>query len=178
MDPSFLLDRKEWERIADLNDRINISNYIFVYLLEPKDYQIEMIKKYACSSGKKVIIAIVNPYYEYDDCAVVVNQFDFLNYIRKSSLIITDSFHGLVFSLIFNKSFRLFKRFKDNDKDSQNSRLDDLLSNFQVMKDVYINDDFRDEFLLDYSKINNIIHDKSLQSREFLDSSIDQIIKE
>ena len=52
---------------------------------------------------------------------------EFLNMIAGASYVMTDSFHAAIFSMIYNKAFVVFKRFKDNDVASQNSRVENLL---------------------------------------------------
>lgn len=177
LDSTFLLTREEWENIAKANDKVISKNYLFVYLLEPNNKQIDEIKKYATMNNKKLILPIVNPYYKYDKDAIVIDQFDFLNYLRKSDLVITDSFHGLVFSILYNKKFNLYKRFNDDDKNSQNSRLEDLLNKFQINKDVYVRNSMISEISLNYSEINNKIDECAEESRMFLKEAIKNSVK-
>ena len=40
----------------------------------------------------------------------------------------TDSFHGTVFSILNHKKFITFNRFREDSKDSRNSRIDSLCS--------------------------------------------------
>ena len=178
LDPTFLLTKEEWENIVKNNDSIlDGNNSIFVYLLEPNKQQLDSITEYAKKISKKVVIPVVNPYYKYDDSAIIINQNDFLNYIHKADLIITDSFHGMVFSIIFNKNFNIFKRFKDNDKNSQNSRIDDLLALFNISQDVYVNNNIINHINIDYSIVNKLIEKEAKKSRDFLNKSLDSVTK-
>lgn len=178
LDPTFLLTKEEWENIVKNNDSIlDGNNSIFVYLLEPNKQQLDSITEYAKKISKKVVIPVVNPYYKYDDSAIIINQNDFLNYIHKADLIITDSFHGMVFSIIFNKNFNIFKRFKDNDKNSQNSRIDDLLTLFNISQDVYVNNNIINHINIDYSIVNKLIEKEAKKSRDFLNKSLDSVTK-
>ena len=59
-----------------------------------------------------------------------VNLFQFLGLIKNSSLVVTDSFHAVVFSNMFQKSFLVFEREVVNKKDQMNGRLDTILGMF------------------------------------------------
>ena len=50
---------------------------------------------------------------------------DFVNLIRNAEYVLTDSFHGTIFSILNHKKFITFNRF-ENGKDSRNSRIDSL----------------------------------------------------
>lgn len=52
---------------------------------------------------------------------------DFLTLIRNAKYVITDSFHGAVFSLMFHKDFCLLERIKNDKVSPMNVRLYDLL---------------------------------------------------
>lgn len=53
---------------------------------------------------------------------------DFINLVKYSKIVCTDSFHGTVFSLIFEKKFFTFMRFSDTETLSTNSRISTLLN--------------------------------------------------
>ena len=55
---------------------------------------------------------------------------EFLSLIKYAEYVVTDSFHGTVFSLIFHTPFYSFYRFKSGEKDSMNSRISTLLQEF------------------------------------------------
>ena len=57
---------------------------------------------------------------------------EFLSLVKYADSILTDSYHGTIFSLIFNKPFLSFKRFADGDEHSMNSRLNTLLLQFHM----------------------------------------------
>jgi hypothetical protein len=53
---------------------------------------------------------------------------EFLNYVRNSEYIFTDSFHCSVFSILYKKNFFVFSRFSENAMQNTNTRIDNLLS--------------------------------------------------
>ena len=58
-----------------------------------------------------------------------VGPAEFLSLIKYSEFVYTDSFHGSVFSILFNKQFAVYERDKSGTT-SKNSRMYDLLSVF------------------------------------------------
>ena len=115
-DPTLLLSKKEWENIEQ---KINIKEkYIFVYLLGKNKEQREKIKELA----KELNLIIVDishangefnkvdegfSNYSIDNCSPE----EWIWLIHNAEYIITDSFHGVVFSTIFNKKFFVLKRY-------------------------------------------------------------------
>ena len=107
LDPTFLLDKNEWEELLNSQSNYNSNNgkYIFLYLLSPNKKYIEKVKKIAKKENLKVKIVLtdIGPFntgfYELSD----IGPLEWLDLIKKAKFVFTDSFHGCIFSLIFNK---------------------------------------------------------------------------
>ena len=61
-------------------------------------------------------------------CPYDVGPVEFLNLINNARYVLTDSFHGSVFSILFHKDFIVFDRFRKNDRESTNSRIFSLMN--------------------------------------------------
>lgn len=106
-DPTLLLidDIQEYNRLADCSN-INLEkDYILVYMLEISD-NIKMIIDGLKNETGYCLVAI----HPMNECLYNVDEFiydagpeDFLNILRKAKIVITNSFHGLAFSLIYKK---------------------------------------------------------------------------
>lgn len=81
---------------------------------------------------------------------------EFIDLIKNASFICTDSFHGTVFSILYNKPFYVFKRFSDSNNLSQNSRLYSLLNTINLANKLEppLNTIFD---VIDWVSVNNII---------------------
>ena len=96
---------------------------------------------------------------------------EFLNLFMNSSFVVTDSFHGTCFSLIFEKKFVSIALHKHSD-----DRITDLLNNIGCKKNFILKpdeDDFKnlDQFeISEQSKVK--LNDLILKSKTFLDQSI------
>ena len=59
---------------------------------------------------------------------------DLLKYLKEATYICTDSFHIMVFSIIFNKQFTVFNKHNSKEFSSQNGRLTELLDRLKIKK--------------------------------------------
>lgn len=118
MDPAFLIDENEWNEIA-LNRYT--EKYILIYDFE----NCSKIREKAILEAKKrnAKIYSINPgKFDYVD-----KKFDnvgpdtFLSLIRDADLVISNSFHAVVFPLIFGTSFSIIKR-----SENINERMEDI----------------------------------------------------
>lgn len=131
-DPTMLLNRDQWSAIE--SDRKPCNHYIFAYFLGKDLSQREQAIQYAKEHGVKIFFINgldkenrnwekANKEYMLDHVSVP----DFLSLINKADLVITDSFHGAVFSSIFQTNFIVMNRFQSGDKESMNSRIEALM---------------------------------------------------
>jgi len=103
---------------------------------------------------------------------VVINNAgpkEFVAAVNGATMVCTDSFHMCAFSLNFQKEFWVFKRFNDNSSSSQNSRIDNLFSEFGINR--YFNDGDRQS--LDYNRISISLKNKRIECKKLLFSAID-----
>lgn len=115
IDPTMLLDVEDWRAIeSDAN--YNNGKYILLYCLEPTKKQINMAK--IISKRIHLPIVTLKPANKNDIINTFVKKYDagpkdFLSYIDHASLVITSSFHGTVFAIIYNKPFFVLNGLKD-----------------------------------------------------------------
>ncbi len=127
-DPVFLLGKNEWEKVTD--KRLVDEKYVFCYFLG-NDMQIrEIATEYA--RGKKLkTVEIDGVVVGESNCGfadIRLNDVDpggFLSLIKNAEYVITDSFHAMAFSAIFEKEVFVFER--DNKK-GMSSRISSLAS--------------------------------------------------
>ena len=172
-DPTLLLSKEKWLEIVD--NREPEYDYIVVYLVRD-DVSINMIRKYAQENGYKVMF-IPEPgyYFEKDDIFVKIKDGvgprEFVQLISKAKLVIANSFHGTVFSIIFNRPFYVYGNIEIDDRKGT------LLKQFGLQDRLVKNDyDFckhKDNICIDYSKVN----DKLLEIREFANQRIREVLE-
>ena len=134
-DPTLTLKREHWNRYCEYS-KVSIpkEKYIFCYLLGGNEEHRTIIKHLQkCSNCKIVSMPHFKGYVAADsgfaDIELYnVNPADFVKLIANAEYVCTDSFHGTVFSNIFQKKYFVFERYRNDDKTSTNTRIHSLLS--------------------------------------------------
>lgn len=130
-DPTLLLTRKDWQQISR-NTKFSgkyKDKYILCYFLGNNKVHRDIAEKLASSLNFK-IISLSRDKNNINSQTIIESDAgpsEFISYINNAKLVITDSYHGLCFSINFNKEFYVVKRFADNDPLNQNSRILSLL---------------------------------------------------
>lgn len=173
-DPTLLLCENEWINILKLK-KTKEDKYIFVYLLNYNVKLLNEIKSYAKSVNVKIKYYV--PKSKSIDHNLCDDPFTFLQNLYNSSYVITDSYHGMLFSINFNKEFLIFKRFSNNDPINQNSRVFNILNEFKLGDRLLDNNNFKISFSrkIDYDFCNSILNEKRKESMKFLLNSINKI---
>jgi len=176
LDPTLLLNKEQWEKQLPNNHELENRKYIFCYFLTKNDtYYNEVLKL-----SKKLNVEIITPtiFRNHNDTSQNVDFFEFLNLIRYAQFVVTDSFHGVAFSLNFCKQFAVYKRFKDSYKGTQNSRIYNVLNEFNL-NDMLITENNKLEQVIsnikDYENISNILDEKRQDSLEYLNRALKSV---
>ena len=104
LDPTFLIPEDEWKKLEKRPQFLkNPEKYIFVYNLgTPIDQKVYQL------AGEKNLSVI--PLTKAEDPAYAIGPEEFLYLIAHAELVCTDSYHGIVFSIIFKKRFVYIER--------------------------------------------------------------------
>lgn len=169
-DPVFLCEKEEFENLAH-NSKLQLENkkYLLSFILDPdenkrriiveksKELGVEYINLVdltdAGEKAKKLGLENTKPFASVED---------FMNYFMNASYIITDSFHGTCFSVIYNKEFISIANYGRGEK-----RVGELLNwldiKGRIMYDLNMPvKTFKPE-KLDYDRVNS----KIVESRKF-----------
>ena len=149
LDPTLLLTKEEYSAIIDVDITEPLQTDIFCYVLDLDEKKKETIKKIAQEKGMSYHIWQKTEHYTVEQ---------WLRSFRDAKMVITDSYHGLVFSLIFNKQFMLLR----NDYRG-NARFESIAEQLGVALD---------KEQQDYTSVNMAIAQNREQSLRFLKSSL------
>ena len=149
LDPTFLLPVTEYDKLA--STRLVIGKYIFVYWLGDRE------------SLRKAILPFINKGYTIIEQSLRGNNIqmsieDWLSYIKYADRVITDSFHGCVFSLIFHKQFIIHAN-----QSGGTTRLASLFKMLNI-EGIFNNSDY----MIDYIALDNTLITLRNFSKEFL----------
>lgn len=127
LDPTMALTVTEWEKIVRKPKIMLPERYVVCYFLGEID---KTYLKKIHDFAKKVNLSTVmlfditnEDYYTFDPSEVLYT-------IKNADYVLTDSFHGTVFSILFHKNFYVFER--NEGGASMNSRLETLLKIFDL----------------------------------------------
>lgn len=146
------------------------EKYMIVYTYPNRikaKYEIKAIKDFAKKKGLKIISP--NTYIDWVDEVVVPHPFEVLAYFRDAEYIVTDTFHGTVMSIKYNKPFATIVR------DMNSNKLRGLLSQFKLDNRIVSNSSLLESILssaIDYSSINTLIKEEQKRSIDYLKANL------
>lgn len=171
VDPTLLLEKEEWSKMASEN--IVDGEYIICYLLGNKKENIENCYKIAKVLNKKIYFIPINyeQYKSKDYLQTAIGPSEFLGLVKNASFVCTDSFHGLIFSIIFQKQYICLKRFNDNDKISQNSRIYSISKKLNLEDRILNDKNMIDELVkskIEYGQVTEYKEKYVKKSKEYI----------
>ena len=166
LDPIFLLDKKEWNTIAIIP---NEKDYILSYSFNESPRYFERITKVANIMGKQLICLNFKKHHlpHYIKQCYENGPQEFLGYFNNASFVITNSFHGTAFAILYEKQFVVIPPIK------RRERIDSLLNLFdlkcQLIED---NQEFDNIPFVEYNIVNNILFKERKKSIDYLLSNL------
>ena len=175
VDPTLLLTREEWVSRMPAMDPVR-PGYILVY--SPSVYTREMlrtVRRVARQTGRRVVLT--NPidgrlrfeaagFDKVFDCG----PWEFLHWLRSADLVMTTSYHAVVFSLLFERPFYAVRDYRDN-------RMDQLLTSTGLTDRLIASDAdgwaSGDPFSVDFSAVAPFLEAERRRSRAFLLKNLD-----
>jgi coenzyme F420-reducing hydrogenase beta subunit len=145
LDPTLLLDANDYSELIEKSDIANKrSPRVFCYILGMNDQKAHKIKRIAKEYGNDY--QIISPYVNDESMSVE----EWLKGFRDAELIIADSFHAAVFSVINKKQFIVFENVGQPIE-----RMEEFMSSLGINKERIVMADKLDKFnILDLNKIN------------------------
>lgn len=142
LDPTLLFTSKEWKKMLGKVEIENKEKYIFCYFLGKNPEHREQALKLKALTGYRIITlphldeVVENDFSFGDEQLFNIDPVKFFYLVEGAEYILTDSFHGTVFSILNRKKFMTFNRYSEQSKNSRNSRIDSLftLLNLQVRR--------------------------------------------
>lgn len=156
-DPTMLLKASEWSKFT-LPVREN--NYVLVYF--PYDEILAAAKRYAKENGKKLIILGTAYPWKSNGYKTIYSPQEWMSYIKYADAVFTDSYHGFLFSLYFNRPVWT---------NNKNNRLAMLLKELEI-EECYIEKDSLFQHMINYEICNKKIEQKRMASMKCLQKEL------
>lgn len=184
LDPTLMIKKDEW--LSMVKTKTSREPYILIYFLGDNAEHREFVEELSRFTGLRIVcipisyLEIKNKNYEQ----IWANPIQFIELINGAEIICTDSFHGTMFSINFNKDFFSFCKMNDNNKLSENSRLHDALEMFGLSnrlitstnKMLYLQG--KKSLQIDYNRVNDILERERHHSNNYLSKMLQRITEE
>lgn len=126
LDPTLLIEKSEWINLSK-DKRIIEDNYILIYGIDASDLSDIIVSK--LNKYNKKIVLITNAIYSKQKVDIIfldAGPIEFLNLIRYADFVYTSSFHGVCFSIIFERDFLV------NTHKTRNTRISNILKSLDI----------------------------------------------
>ena len=165
-DPVFLLGQKEWEELDTSSKKK--EPYVFVYLLERNPVLFELAKAVAEHYNLKLVVLSDGQKLTWNEGEYLktADPSEFIGGIRNAEFVVTNSFHGTVYSMMFHKKFLTIPDTR------RGIRMIALLEKYGLQERLVV--DIRDfvmdtlEKEIDYSAVDKKIEAERSQAVEYL----------
>ena len=144
----------------------SINNYIIIYSYPNRikiKKEIDAIRSFARKYNKKLVS--IGFYFSWCDSTVIPTPFEVLGYIKNADYIITDTFHGAVMSIKFNRPFVVLVR------NTNKQKLESLLFQFNLGNRIVVNVNDLENIIMksiDFDQVNLNLCKERMNSLNYL----------
>lgn len=133
IDPTCLIEKSQWEKISIKPEE---NGYVLVYMLDKSEELLNYAERIAQERGMKIIriLDTLRKDRKHDNRGFI-SPAEFIGLFANAGYVITNSFHGLMFSTIFEKDFCLQYQKREG---APNSRLRDFVKAYALEGSVMI----------------------------------------
>ena len=175
-DPTLLMDAADWAEL--IPDEVpDPAPYVFCYFLGTNPEHRRAATEFGKSTGLPLVSCpFLDNFVEgdmtfADQRLTDMDAADFVNRIRHAAFVLTDSFHGTVFSILHHKQFLTFDRFGAGGN-SRNSRIDSLCGLLGLEERRYTGDVTAVQRPIDYAAVDGKLAALREESRQYLADSL------
>jgi hypothetical protein len=169
VDPTLMLTKEQWLLVAQNSKRKPSEKYLLTYFIGAVSKKRQrFLKELAAKNNIKLVqMASLDDIERYD-----ASPGEFLDYIASSSLVCTDSFHAVIFSIQMERPFVVFDR--EGKSSIMTSRIDTLLSKFKFesrkLQNIIQSDDY---FKIDFTHIPEILAYERKKVLDYLNKALE-----
>jgi hypothetical protein len=166
VDPCMLLSADDWNRLAN-KTRLD-GAYILVYQLFPNKDLLQAAR--ACAQENNQQIAVISPYLTSSGRGQIrklgrISPTEFLAYYRDADLVISDSFHGTLFSILYQKPFYTLLPAE------KTGRITSLLNRLELSDRIIHRPEVTPQDV-DYSRVNPLLQREVSRSLAFIQENL------
>src|SRR5690554_185419 len=173
LDPTLLLDSKEYLNLS-ASSNLEIENGLLFYILDENKNKLQLINKVASALKLKPFSCLPKRDLE-NDKNLEISEYcypspnDWIKSFAEAQFVITDSYHGCIFSIIFKKPF-----FVIANKKRGNSRFLSLLRLLNLEDRLIYEGDIsyltQEAYSIDWTRVNQKLETERNKSIEFINT--------
>ncbi len=173
LDPTLLLDKEAWRKIGNPK-AVPEQKYILCYFLDTptEAVQREIIR---CAKAQGCLIVALGralPYIPSEMLlsAITAGPSEFLSLEESACCVITDSYHGMLFAINFERDFwsveRNYRQFDQSSRQKSILEELELTERYQARRYAFINK------RIDYQRVRCLLEKKKKEAMAFLDKAL------
>lgn len=167
LDPTVLAGRKYYECFVDKNFKMRNKRYLLIYEIGRHTTTRIIAQHIANELDLEIIELVSEPQIGDSSMDQTASPEDFINYINYASYIVTTSFHGIAFSITFNKLFYAIRQ-----NTSADIRLESLLCRLELLDRFIDNNTIPNICPIDYESVNMRLLDQIQLSKLFIENAL------
>ena len=176
-DPTLLLSTDDYLKVAGILSMPSGGQGIFCYVLDPEEPRMQGLENIGTTLGCPLFYNMpkkFDSHFDKDPESYIFPQVEYwIECFQKSDFVITDSFHGCVFSIIFNKPFVAIAN-----SDRGSTRFESLLETYGLNDRLFNNiSDINMEVFqkkINWDHINDIKVQQKKYGSEFLKNALNE----
>ena len=163
LDPTLLLNKNDWQSFY--NKDLYSSGYIYVYTVFNSPTLWDFAYKLSQKTGKKIRTIRYSKLHKPNaECCFTAGPAEWLSHLSGADYVVTNSFHGVAFSINFNKQF-FFEL--PPEKSGVGSRLADITARYGLSdREISVADMTS---TIDYTHTNHKLNEDRQNSEKFIE---------
>lgn len=177
LDPTLMLTKEEWITMQDRGFKLPYEKYILAYFLDPTDWTAKLLETVHEQTelpvifiGKERKTAAEKNYCHVGNIEVST----FLTLFSHAEIVVTNSFHGMAFTIIFEKV--LISTYRGEESEiSMNSRQRNMVELFDLSSHMYEQAGFSPDkinYKMDYDRIRSLLDGHRRQTLTLLKNAL------
>jgi len=175
LDPTLLLGKEDYIALIEKDQTPAKPNSLMVYVLDQTPEKTKIIEKVRNQLGLEINSVMPKKSYNKESRETITDCIyppvtQWLRGFMDAEFVVTDSFHGTAFSIIFNKPFIVI-----GNESRGMSRFISLLKKFKVEDRLILPTRLTEELItnpIDWDEINTILHKEKSTGAQFLEMNL------
>lgn len=161
LDPTFLIDYQEFKFVPKFKKR-----YLLLYFHGNLNKEEQNFIKSIANRHKLAIVSVGKPITIAHSNLISAGFVEWLGLLRRASYVVTNTYHGTIFSIKFKKQFTVLGRVGKQNK--INDLLEHLALENRILSKIETNSTYQQSLEIDYSLVDKTLEKEILSSKAYL----------